>query len=337
MGAMDHAKSFLNIVRTVQLDDIRTQLAQPPLALVVADDTRAAQQFAFALAGGDAPDEVASRATMTVASPQALEELAMGPTPYDVVVLVDPTPETRRNRGLQRLIAGGAPTAVLAIYTRPTPPDPGLPSLTVARLDDLAAVNAVRARLVTLLPAARRLAWGRAFAGFRKPISDLLVNETARANAQFAIMADLGARIPIFGGVTATGADFLVLTKNQLVLAYQLAAMNGRELDDPALDVHECGALFSRGPRLARGGTTRGSLRAGRAARAESGNCLRRYDGLRCACPRTYPPGRRAGVGGRRAEGCGGLPRGRALYSRSCREAENFRRTVQDRCRRPGR
>ncbi len=234
MGAMDHAKSFLNIVRTVQLDDIRTQLAQPPLALIVADDTRAAQQFAFALAGGDAPDEAASRATMTVASPEALAELAMGPTPYDAVILIDPTPETRRNRALQRLIAGGAPTVVLAIYTRPTTPDPGLPSLSVARLDDAAAVGAVRARLVTLLAAQRRLAWGKAFAGFRKPVSDLLVNETARANAQFAIMADLGARIPIFGGAMATGADFLVLTKNQLVLAYQLAAMNGRDLDDPA-------------------------------------------------------------------------------------------------------
>ena len=52
MSAMDHAKSFLNIVRTLQLDDIRTQLAQPPLALIVADDTAAAQQFAFRLAGG---------------------------------------------------------------------------------------------------------------------------------------------------------------------------------------------------------------------------------------------------------------------------------------------
>lgn len=247
MGAMDHAKSFLNIVRTVQLDDIRAQLAQPPLALIVADDSRAAQQFAFALAGGDAPDEAAARATMTVASPEALAELAMGPTPYDAVILIDPTPETRRNRAVQRLIAGGGPTAVLAMYTRQTAPDPGLPSLTVARLDDPAAVSAVRARLVTLLPTARRLAWGKSFAGFRKPISDVLVNETARANAQFAIMADLGARIPIFGGAVATGADFLVLTKNQLVLAYQLAAMNGRDLDDPAAMVTNAAPFFLAG------------------------------------------------------------------------------------------
>lgn len=233
MSAMDHAKSFLNIVRTLQLDDIRAQLAQVPLALLIADDTRAAQQFAFLLAGTNVPDEATARATMTVASPEALESLAMGPTPYDVVLLLDPTPETRRNRGLQRLIADRGQVAALALYTRPpTMQDPGLPSLSITRLDDPVAVAAVRTRIVALLPQGRRLAWGKTFAGFRRPISDLLVNETARANAQFAIMADLGARIPIFG-IAATGADFLVLTKNQLVLAYQLAAMHGRELDDP--------------------------------------------------------------------------------------------------------
>jgi uncharacterized protein (DUF697 family) len=43
-------------------------------------------------------------------------------------------------------------------------------------------------------------------------------------------MADLGAKIPFVGNWVAGGADFLVLTKNQLNLAYQLAAMHGKDL-----------------------------------------------------------------------------------------------------------
>jgi len=333
MGAMDHAKSFLNIVRTVQLDDIRTQLAQPPLALIVADDTRAAQQFAFALAGGDLPDEATARATMTVASPEALAELAMGPTPYDAVILIDPTPETRRDRGVQRLIAGGGPTVVLAIYTRQTMPDPGLPTLTVARLDDPAAVRAVQARLATLLPAARRLAWGKAFVGFRKPISDLLVNETARANAQFAIMADLGARIPIFGGAVATGADFLVLTKNQLVLAYQLAALNGRELDDPASMFTSAAPFFLAG--LGWREVARRAIRLVPGAPLVP-KAVIAYGGTMgsgaLAHALTSPEGVQAWVDGVQK----GFRDNDGRFARVRQGAENVGRTVRDRVRRPG-
>jgi hypothetical protein len=97
---------------------------------------------------------------------------------------------------------------------------------------DPQSLHTLRTRLVSMLHPDRRLAWGRAFAGFRQPVTDLLIEQTARANAQFAIMADLTARIPMFGNIAATSADFLVLTKNQLILAYQLAAINGRDLSD---------------------------------------------------------------------------------------------------------
>lgn len=234
MKMANQAKAFLGLVRAVQMDEIKAQLALAPLLLVIADDTAAAQTFAFALAGAETPDEAAARATTTVAAPSALASVAVGPSAYDAVLLIDPSAETRRDTALQRLVANQRQTAVLALYTQtPNAPDPGLPSLTVTSLTDPAALRAVRSRIVASLPEGRRLAWGRTFAGFRRPITDLLVEQTARANAQFALMADLGARIPILGGIAATGADFLVLTRNQLVLAYQLAAVNGRDLDDP--------------------------------------------------------------------------------------------------------
>ncbi len=245
----NQAREFMGLVRAVQMEEIKAQLALPPLVLIVADDTVAAERFAFALAGADVTLGVsAARETTTVAAPAALDSLAVGPAAYDAVLLIDPSAGTRRNAALQRLIANQRQTAVLALYTRaPETPDPGLPALTVTSLDDVTALRAIRARLVTSLPEARRLSWGRTFVGFRKPIADVLIEQTARANAQFALMADLGARIPILGGIAATGADFLVLTRNQLVLAYRLAAINGRDLDDPRNVITSAAPFFLAG------------------------------------------------------------------------------------------
>lgn len=233
MAMKNHARDFVNIIRTLQLDDLRAQLAQPPLLLVVGPDARAAQQFAFALAGGDAPDEQAARDTTTVATPEVLNGLQVGPAPYDAVLLLDPTPEIRQHPVLRRIVSDQRQTAVLAVMTAPGAEiDPGIPSIVVPDPANPQSLRTLRTRLVPMLHPDRRLAWGRTFAGFRQPLTDYLIEQTARANAQFAIMADITARIPLFGNIAATSADFLILTKNQLILAYQLAAINGRDLSD---------------------------------------------------------------------------------------------------------
>ncbi|GEM_PF-6473138 len=233
MALKNHAKDFLNIMRTVQIDDLQAQIAQPPLALVVGPDARRAQQFAFALAGAEMPDEQAARRTITVATPDVLDGLQVGPAPYDAVLLLDPTPEMRQHPVLRRIVRDQRQTAVLAIITMPDAErDPGIPSVAVADPVDPKALHALRTRLVPMLHPDRRVAWGRMFLGFRQPMTDYLIEQTARANAQFAIMADITARIPMIGGLASTGADFFVLTKNQLILAYQLAAIHGRDLSD---------------------------------------------------------------------------------------------------------
>jgi hypothetical protein len=233
MVMKNQARDFVNIIRTLQLDDMRAQLARQPLLLIIGPDAQMAQQFAFALAGADAPDEQAARGTTTVATPDVLNGLRVGPVPYDAVLLLDPTPAIREHPVVRQIVSDQRQTAVLAVTTTPgTLMDPGIPSVVVPDPTNPRSLPTLRARLVSMLHPDRRLAWGRAFAGFRQPITDLLIEQTARANAQFAIMADITARIPMFGNIAATSADFLVLTKNQLVLAYQLAAINGRDLSD---------------------------------------------------------------------------------------------------------
>ena len=233
MAMKNQARDFVSVIRTLQLDDLRTQLAQQPLLLVIGPDARTAQQFAFALAGADAPDEQAARATTTIATPDVLNSLQVGPSPYDAVLLLDPTIDIRQHPVVRQIVSNQRQTAVLAVMTQPGGPiDPGIPFIVVPDVTNPQSLRTLRARLTAMLHPDRRLAWGHAFAGFRQPITDLLIEQTARANAQFAIMADITARIPMVGNIAATSADFLVLTKNQLVLAYQLAAINGRDLSD---------------------------------------------------------------------------------------------------------
>lgn len=76
------------------------------------------------------------------------------------------------------------------------------------------------------------LGLGRNFPELRQAASLRVVNSTARVNGQFALMSNIPALVPIVGGMLAAGADTIVLTKNQLMMIYKLAAIHGRDLDD---------------------------------------------------------------------------------------------------------
>lgn len=76
------------------------------------------------------------------------------------------------------------------------------------------------------------LGLGRYFPSLRQAASMRVINTTSRVNGQFALMSNIPALVPVIGGVLAAGADTIVLTKNQLLLIYKLAAIHGRDLDN---------------------------------------------------------------------------------------------------------
>lgn len=91
----------------------------------------------------------------------------------------------------------------------------------------------VQAKLVPVLldsipnlrtPLARRVPAARA------PVAEQIITETAKVNAQFALVANLPANLPLLGGVAGSVADFFVLTKNQLMMVLRLAAIYGRDV-----------------------------------------------------------------------------------------------------------
>lgn len=90
-----------------------------------------------------------------------------------------------------------------------------------------AEARAVAPVLVGLVQPDQRLALGAALPLFRQAVADLIVEETARANATFAITTGLAETVPVLTAPLNLG-DMVILTKNQLVMGYRIMLASGR-------------------------------------------------------------------------------------------------------------
>jgi uncharacterized protein (DUF697 family) len=96
-------------------------------------------------------------------------------------------------------------------------------------------VEGTRAQLVRKILATipgTRMALGHRYPTLRRAVADDLIREAARVNGQLALMSSLPAVIPLLGFFVGGMADALLLTKNQAMLVYKLAALHGRDIDD---------------------------------------------------------------------------------------------------------
>jgi len=89
--------------------------------------------------------------------------------------------------------------------------------------------------LVETLPD-HRTALARRVPALRQLVAEQIISETCRVNAQFALAANLPANLPFLGSVAGSVADFFVLTKNQVMMVFRLAAIYGRDIA-PTLQV----------------------------------------------------------------------------------------------------
>jgi uncharacterized protein (DUF697 family) len=207
---------LFSVVRELSFDELRDEALLPPHLLLIGTDRAILDELRDALGAGGGANLIE---TATVdALPAYLDS-------FDGIVLVNLSPAERGRPAIRKLLEG-AETAGRTL-TFQTPPAVGnAPSLPEASVDDL------RGRLVTRL-AHRQLALGRYLPTFRKQAATTIINQTSRANAEFALLSNIPALIPVVGGLMAVGADTLVLTKNQLFLIYKLAAIHGRDLTQP--------------------------------------------------------------------------------------------------------
>jgi uncharacterized protein (DUF697 family) len=77
-----------------------------------------------------------------------------------------------------------------------------------------------------------RLALAHQFPTTRPAVAEDLIREASWVNAQFALISSLPSLIPFLGFFVGAMADILILTKNQVMLVFKLAAIYGRDVDD---------------------------------------------------------------------------------------------------------
>lgn len=94
-------------------------------------------------------------------------------------------------------------------------------------LDDDVVAKRLVPTLVNSMPAGLELALARHLPLFRNDVITRVIDETARANALYSATTGLAGVVPILN-LPLNVADFIVLTKNQLVMAYKIALAGGK-------------------------------------------------------------------------------------------------------------
>lgn len=204
MGVRD----FVTVIRELSFDQLRAEALLAPRLLVIARDAGLAALGRDRLFGPGAEEFVDVR---------TFGEGTADPLEYDVIVSVGPLESAvgRTWRDLFRRV--DEPARVVEI-------EPDL-------IEGAADLDGVRRRIADVADE-RSLAIGRYIDAMREACAAQVVTGTSMVNAQFSLLSNLPTLLPVVGNLVAVGADFLVLTKNQLMMIFKLAAIYQRDLDD---------------------------------------------------------------------------------------------------------
>src|SRR5688500_5406463 len=207
-GALDSMRTMLGVLREVSLEEIREQAETPPRLLIVAPTADEARRLGLAVAGPEGQFATIFR---------VVDE------PIDSVGRIDAAVVWDRERT-------GAGSRVAEALRFESPPVP-IVRFEGSGPEDQEVIERLRADIMKR-NADRAPAFGRALPAFRPAAAKQVIDETAAANAQFSLVSNIPTLLPIIGNIAAAGADFIVLTKNQVMMLYKLAAVFGRDLRD---------------------------------------------------------------------------------------------------------
>lgn len=133
------------------------------------------------------------------------------------------SPPSRSGPTLTVYLTGGEPLPVGADLPRPG--EAG--RVVLDELDEKNVRETVVPALLRAFPPPLHMALARQFPAFRPAVVRGLVEEAARTNALYAVGTGVAEIVPVLN-VPLNVADTLVLTKNQLVMAYKVALAAGR-------------------------------------------------------------------------------------------------------------
>ena len=211
-GALDSMRTMLGVLREVSLDEIREQAETAPRLLIVGPTADEARRLGLAVTGPEG-----QFATIFRAVDEPIESVGH----VDAAVVWDP----------ERTGAGSRVAEALRFESPPVP----IVRFEGSGPDDRDAIDRLRADIVKR-NADRAPAFGRALPAFRAAAAKQVIDETAAANAQFSLVSNIPTILPVVGNIAAAGADFIVLTKNQVMMLYKLAAVLRSRPARPARD-----------------------------------------------------------------------------------------------------
>lgn len=222
LGAIATTKRMVDIVREISFDDVRNEAMRPPSMLVLAATTDEAERIARLLTGnGD----------LNGVSVGTLDTEVWTRSQYDAIVVNDLEMSSKSQQYVNAASSSESWEPAIALSHLP-----------FGRTE----AEHARAHLAANL-GDRVVSFARHFPAFRGIAITAIVNETSTANAQFAFVSNIPALLPVVGGLLSAGADMIVLTKNQLMMVYKIAAANGRMLDDQQAILREMIPVVGQG------------------------------------------------------------------------------------------
>ncbi len=223
LGAMSSVRNFMSVVREIDFDDVRDRAEQVPKVLLLSTGMDEARDAAGKLFG-DQPERYVETRIWT-------ESDRIDYSRYDAVVITDPDNTSLFER--VRNSAGRSRTGSMFFLQN-------------GSATDTAPVDRLRTELMSAMTELAP-SFGRFFPTFRTAAVKAIVDDSARANAQFALISNIPTVIPILGTFVAVGADLIVLTKNQVMMSYKIAAAHGRDLHDQTGVIRELAPVVGAG------------------------------------------------------------------------------------------
>lgn len=223
LGAVGTVRSFMNVVKDIDFDEVRDRAETAPKTLIVAADQSLAENAASQLFGTDERDGVVLDVWEDGESIDASR--------WDAIIVYDPAGNGVLDRVRKAVGTRGSDHVFFLAQRQPGGRDP---------VDDIR--DEICKHNPDMAPS-----YGRYFEAWRPAAVRAIVDETSKANAQFALVSNIPAVIPILGGLVAASADLIVLTKNQVMMCYKIAAAHNRDLGNQMGVVRELTPVVGAG------------------------------------------------------------------------------------------
>ncbi|MGA7672228.1 MAG: hypothetical protein WBW04_17525 [Nitrolancea sp.] len=200
-------RDFVSVLREISFDDLETEARMPPRILVISTRPELAVETAKSVFGPNNEEFVHVR---------SYADRDIDPLHYDVILTVGP-------------LDSGVARQWRELFRRVKEPLRMVEHL--PHVDAQKDIEALRRRIADCADD-RAMAIGRYIPSMKSACARQLISETSTVNAEFALVSNIPSVVPVIGTAFSVGADFIVLTKNQLMLIFKLAAVNGRDLDN---------------------------------------------------------------------------------------------------------